>query len=192
MDTSLGLHWLTKPYYVGWAVAAMVPFLMYNGISKSTPRVVSYVQDMYNNPTPEEKDLPIFATGFCWGGKHVVQLCWPNWDKNPNAPSDKTPLITAGYTAHPSFVSAPDDLEKVAVPLSIAVGDKDINFNLKQIESAKEVLEKKKDIGEVVVYPGAEHGFAVRAQVEYPELQEHAKQAEQQAIAWFDKYLPSR
>ena len=101
-------------------------------------------------------------------------------------------LVDASFAAHPSSVSLPTDIEKVAIPLSIAVGDQDAVMPLKQTELAKEILANKKDLDtEIVVYPGARHGFSVRASRSKPDSKEtrQAEEAEQQAIAWFQKHF---
>lgn len=97
-------------------------------------------------------------------------------------------LIDASFAAHPSNLAMPGDIDKVEKPLSIAVGDDDSVFPTKQSQQAQQILEKKSDIRtELTFYPGARHGFAVRASRSVPDSKEtrQAEEAEKQAIKWF-------
>ena len=74
--------------------------------------------------------------------------------------------------------------------LSIAIGDDDAVMSMKQVTAAEAVLKRKNEVNsEIVIYPGAKHGFAVRASRAAPDSKEtrQAEEAEQQAIAWFQK-----
>ena len=54
----------------------------------------------------------------------------------------------------------------------------------------KEILEvKKKGDHEVVILPGAKHGFAVREDPTDPLQMEYAEKAEAQAVAWFGRWF---
>lgn len=54
----------------------------------------------------------------------------------------------------------------------------------------QEILEGKKDVeSEVVVLPGAHHGFAVRGDPNNAKEMEQAAQAEDQCVRWFAKHL---
>lgn len=74
--------------------------------------------------------------------------------------------------------------------LSIAIGDVDMVMPLKQVDEAKRILGSKTGVdSEVVLYPGAKHGFAVRASRAVPDSVEtkNAEEAEKQAVAWFQR-----
>ena len=76
--------------------------------------------------------------------------------------------------------------------LSIAVGDDDGVMPLKQTQAAQKILAEKKDVdSEVVVYPGAKHGFSIRASRWQPDSKEtkQAEEAENQALAWFKRHF---
>lgn len=64
--------------------------------------------------------MPLGAAGFCWGGKHVVNIARGGLAKNGS------PLVDAVFTGHPSILEIPSELEKVVKPLSVAIGDKHI------------------------------------------------------------------
>lgn len=162
-----------------------LPFIWVNWPSSSFPRVKAFMTALRESQDPSEKDKPVGAAGFCWGGKHITLLA---------AEKEKTgtgrPLVDAVFTGHPSLLSLPADIDPVAKPYSVAVGDKDNQLNAKGIAQLKEILEKKKDVpSEVKVYEGAGHGFAVRADPVGEKTLEHSLAAEEQAVKWFQTYL---
>lgn len=105
------------------------------------------------------------------------------------------PLVVCGFTAHPSRLTFPTDMEAVELPLSVAAaGDNDPQMSREQGEETKKILEgkNKKTDGvehEFVWYEGAKHGFAVRADEDDIEEAERGKKAEAQAISWFSKWF---
>ncbi len=59
-----------------------------------------------------------------------------------------------------------------------------------QVEQTKKILkEKGADMHEVVIIPGAKHGFAVRAKPDDKEAVEQGLKAEEQAVAWFNRWF---
>lgn len=140
-----------KPILVGRAMVKFIPMLYRNSPGKITPTVTSFFQSLRSSP--ETQSLKIGAAGYCWGGKFTVLLT-----------HSSTPLIDAAFTAHPSNLKVPEDMEGVQAPLCIMVGDTDMAWKIDQVNQAKGILEKKKDTThEVHILPGAMHGFAVRA-----------------------------
>lgn len=98
--------------------------------------------------------------------------------------------MDAAYTAHPSELKVPADIEGIAVPYSMVIGDADFALDIERVREAEEVLRRKKDVeSEVVVLPGAAHGFAVRGRPDDEREKEQADQAEDQAVRWFVKHL---
>jgi len=82
----------------------------------------------------------------------------------------------------------PGDIEAVALPLSVIVGDNDHAMKGPLALQMKEILEvKKKGDHEVIIVPGAKHGFAQRTATDDPFQMEAAQQAEDQAINWFTR-----
>ncbi|KAG9498336.1 hypothetical protein J7337_011233 [Fusarium musae] len=130
--------------------------------------------------------LPVGIAGFCWGGLHTVRL-------THNTVETKTDsgraLADAFFTAHPSSVDVAQDIGNVARPLSIAIGDDDAVMGMKQVRQAESILEGKDVDTSVVIYPGAKHGFSIRASRAEPDSKEtrQAEEAEEQAIAWFKR-----
>ncbi|KIV99105.1 uncharacterized protein PV09_09202 [Verruconis gallopava] len=178
-DKSL-IGWLKKPFQVVSLLSVAAPYMMSNSFPKSWPKVTSFFQALRDSE--EGKKLPIGAAGFCWGGKHTVNLC--HGFRTPSGVN----LIDAGFTAHPSNLSIPSEIEKLKLPLSIAQPEKDMAVSVTQYETIKTTLANlKKEEGlesEVVEYKGTTHGFAVRADESKDEAKQ-AEQAEDQAIKWF-------
>lgn len=109
-------------------------------------------------------------------------------------------LIDCAFTAHPSFLSIPKDLEAVDLPLSVIIGDTDMAISASKVQVMKSVLEEKakKEEGplegcyECVVLEGALHGFAVRSCVTNEKQMGYAGVAEKQALDWFARWMDER
>lgn len=82
----------------------------------------------------------------------------------------------------------PDAYAKIKVPISIAIGDVDMGIPIKLVNEIKELLEEK-ERNEVVVYEGAKHGFAVRADPKDEGQTKSAVEAKGQALRWFGRWL---
>jgi dienelactone hydrolase len=166
-----------KPIWLFQVIAAAVPFLMFNGSSTITPKVFGFHKALREDPAT--KDLKVGSAGFCWGGQYTTLLC------------QEDNLVDAGFTAHPSKMKFPDDYDKVQKPLSIAIGDVDLGIKIDMVKNIKTLLEEMKTQGqnEVVIYPGAKHGFAMRANPAEEGEVKNAGEATTQAISWFAKWL---
>jgi len=151
-------------------------FLITNRPNKITPKVTTFFKAI--REAPETKDLKVGAAGYCWGGKYIAILA--------HGPE---PLIDAGFTAHPSNLNMPSDIENVKAPLCISIGDIDVGMKEAVVLQAKAILEKKDGNHEVYILPGAEHGFAIRANPEKPRQVECRDIAEAQALEFFGKHL---
>nr|POF18691.1 hydrolase tropi [Quercus suber] len=164
------------------------PFLFYNRASIATPRIVEFFKKLREN---EARDLPVGTAGFCWGGKYVIELLW---DQEKTLSGKR--LVDCGYTAHPSSVKYPGDIEMVVLPLSISAPEHDMMMPPQEAKRTEEILTAKtakaKDQGvehEFISYPGASHGFAVRADEDDVKEAEQGEKAETQAVAWFSKWF---
>lgn len=163
-------------------ISGFIPFLFYTRLAVAKPRVYKFFHDLRTN---EAASLPLGAAGFCWGGKYVFLLCSDS-EKASNGKS----LIDCGFAAHPSNLVLPADTQAVSLPLSVAVGDVDVMVPIKQVEQMKKILEEKgRERHEVVVIPGAKHGFAIRAKPDDKEAVEHGLKAEEQAVRWFNRWF---
>lgn len=163
------------------ALWAVVPFMIRNRFGKTYPITKSFFEKLRK---AEGSALPVGVAGFCWGGKLAILL-------SHGVEVDGKPIIDAAFTGHPSGLSFPGDFEKVTVPVSVAVGDNDSQFPLETAEKMKVLVESKSEAtrGEIKIYPGAGHGFCVRASMEKEGLAEKASEAEDQAITWFNTHF---
>lgn len=97
----------------------------------------------------------------------------------------------ASFTAHPSNLKIPGDIEKVTQNLSIAAGAKDMVATLDQMHKAEAILrELTNKTGvptEVLYYDDAAHGFGVRADPLDKEADKHMKICAEQAVRWFNQ-----
>jgi dienelactone hydrolase len=168
------------------ALRMLVPFFIVNRQSAAQPRIFKFVAAV--RTAPETAWLKVGAAGFCWGGKYTMLLAHDQPSSRVAVGGRLQPLIECGFTAHPSLVSLPSDIERVQRPLSVAVGNEDAAMSTAGIRQMEGIL-KKGDDHEVVILEGAKHGFAVRIDPTDELQNRYAKQAEGQAIAWFSKWL---
>ncbi|KAJ9414830.1 Alpha/Beta hydrolase protein [Fusarium oxysporum] len=179
--------WLLKPYYLVATMLDFVPFLIRNRFSVCWPRVTGFLKEVQRH---KDAALPVGIAGFCWGGLHTVRL---THDTAETKTASGHALANAFFTAHPSSVDVVQDIGNVARPLSIAIGDDDPVMGMKQVRQAESILESKDVDTNVVIYPGAKHGFSIRASRAKPDSKEtrQAEEAEEQAIAWFKRQFNS-
>ncbi|KAK3335623.1 Alpha/Beta hydrolase protein [Cercophora scortea] len=174
--------WLWKPWYMSQIAFYVVPWMISNRFGVSWPKVRSFFEAVRHD---EGSRLSVGAAGFCWGGKHSVVLTHAE-----SITDDGKPLVDAIFIAHPSVLKYPDDYQKVTKPASMAIGDKDMTVTMEQVALVQKTWGDMPDVDtEVVVYPGANHGFAVRVDPFNENLLRQCREAEDQAVAWFSKYL---
>lgn len=138
----------------------------------------------------QTSSLNVGAAGFCWGGKYAFLLAHDvPASRIPVDGSTPRPLVDCVFAAHPSLLSVPADIERVRRPLSVVVGDTDMELSTEGIRAMEGILKKKGEDHEAVILDGGKHGFAVRMDP-HDELQtKYAEVAEKQAIAWFGRWL---
>ncbi|RSL91421.1 hypothetical protein CEP52_014275 [Fusarium oligoseptatum] len=180
-DFMIGECHSSRGYNLFLTLWAVMPFIIRNRFGKTYPIVKNFFEKLRKS---EGATLPVGVAGFCWGGKLAILL-------SHGVEVDGKPIIDAAFTGHPSGLSFPGDFEKVTVPLSVAVGDIDSQFPLEMAEKMNNLVESKPGPtrGEIKIYPGAGHGFCVRASMEKDGLAEKASAAEDQAIAWFNTHF---
>lgn len=169
-------------YHVLSLIGTAIPAIILNRPGKTFPIVKSFMESLRRN---EAAELPVGVTGYCWGGKHVVSLA-------EGFTVDGKPLIDAGFTAHPSLLSLFGDIEKITVPVSFALGEKDGMISVDQAKQLEKILLDKPEgqKGESRVYDGYGHGFACRVDVTNDDPK-GAVEAEDQALTWFGKHFES-
>ncbi|KAM0699736.1 hypothetical protein Q7P36_000739 [Cladosporium allicinum] len=125
----------------------------------------------------EQGAKKIGAVGYCFGGKYVARFL------------AKGKGVDVGFTAHPSFVDEAE-LRGMTGPLSIAAAETDTIFPEDKRHESERIL---KDMGSIpyqmVLYSGVEHGFAVRGDLNKPEIKFAKEAAFIQAVQWFDEFL---
>lgn len=181
LDSNSGLL-ARVPKFFSIAVAA-VPFLVWNRAGVATPKIYDFLRAVRE----ENKGLKLGVAGFCWGGRYTVLLC-----SGQEKMQDGSPLVDCGYTAHPSSLAVPTDIEAVTLPLSIANGTEDIQLTKEKMDIVRPILEKKSKEGidcELVVYEGAKHGFAVRSKEGDEREARQMKESIEQAVKFFEKHL---
>jgi dienelactone hydrolase len=162
------------------AIPRIVPFILRNLPGKTHPGVRDFVSAL----GAASPSVPLFAAGYCWGGKHAFLL----------AAAPPHAALKAVFTGHPSMLALPADAAAVRLPLSVAVGSRDDAVGPKEVATIKAALdtvaaEREGAAGEVVVYDGASHGFCVRLDRSDETERRHAGEAEDQAVRWFERFL---
>lgn len=165
------------------AFVYFTPFLLNNRLAVAKPRILSFFDAV--RADVDTSKLPVGAAGFCWGGKFTAMLCNANMDGRPNN------RIDVGFVAHPSQLEIPRDVNDITKPISVAIGDNDIQLSAAGLKDLKAILDTRAQRHnlkrEVVVYPGAKHGFAVRGDPSEDVQKRQGQEAEDQAIAWFSQ-----
>ncbi|KAF7187391.1 Hydrolase tropI [Pseudocercospora fuligena] len=186
---------IDKVRHLAYMMWHFLPFMLYNRPAVAGPRVYDFIKALKKN---EAKDLPLGTAGFCWGGYFVTQLC-----HNRIKADDGNRLTDCGFVAHPSFLTFPKDIEGIELPYSCAAaqgaqGSKggDPQMPPEAAKQTEEILKAKtakmKDQGiehEFIMYEGASHGFAVRADEDDKEEAARGKKAEEQAVQWFSRWF---
>ncbi|VBB71409.1 Putative protein of unknown function [Podospora comata] len=166
----------TKIWTYVRVVPELVRFLLYNRYAVAAPRVNAFFHSLRQELGPSGK---IGVAGFCWGGLYTIRLTHMS-----------PPLVNCAFTAHPSLISVPADINKVKdeTPLSIANGDDDQYLRRAKMETVVKML-RDRERHEVVVYEGAKHGFAVRGDIGDPKQKERGQGSEDQAVGWFRRWM---
>ena len=109
--------------------------------------------------------------------------------------ADGRPLIDAAFTAHPSNLTFPADIENIKLPVFISHAGEDMVVNDRQLRMIQDIFgqKEKENGGEehyvVEVVEGAKHGFAARGDPNDEEELRQGQMAEDQAVDWFGRWL---
>jgi dienelactone hydrolase len=188
LDATGTFAWAKKAYHFLRLVWYGWPFLKNDKAHLVRPRVVNFFRGLQAS----HPELPVAAAGYCWGGQWVVELC----SSKEEYVVDGKPLVACGFTAHPSRLKIPTDIESVVYPLSIAAAGIDQQIPKAKAKQIEDILKAKtaktKDQGvehEFIMYDDVHHGFAVRADENEGHERECGKKAEDQAVRWFAKWF---
>ena len=145
--------------------------------SKSLPLISNFLRSIRHDP--KTANVKIGVCDFCWGGRYAVLL-------SQNDEEEGRPLVDAAFTAHPAQLSVPGDIEMGRAPLSIALAESDIWL---KPPAVKQLMALEKEGLEVLLFPGTNHGFALRGDPRDAVAMDAAKRAEEQALAWFKRWI---
>jgi len=141
------------------------------------PKLIS-VRQFINTLKEEEKVTKIGSIGYCYGGGLSCKLA-----------GDKDTL-TCWAVAHPSFMKVPD-LEIVKKPSLFLCGEKDGMFPQKSRDQAEGILKKNGMSTEFIMFPGCEHGFAVRGDEKIDVIRLAKRKALEDASKFFQAHMSS-
>ncbi|KAA1127864.1 hypothetical protein PGTUg99_008791 [Puccinia graminis f. sp. tritici] len=144
-------------------------------------QVLPLIENVINNLTTQGVKR-FAAIGYCFGGKYIFLSSDRNW-------------IQVGSTSHPSLLQVPDDFlelrAKSKVPLLINSCEIDQSFGAEAQKQSDEILGdgKYKPGYKRTYYPGASHGFGIRANLSNPAEKRAFDDSYKQIVKWFDTYL---
>lgn len=176
------MSFLTKTLNTLRAGASLGPWLLRHREAVARPAVEGFISSVRAMEGVEK----VGVVGFCWGGRYAILAAQEPFS------GTKGKGVDAAYVAHPSLCAIPGDFEGVNVPLSVALGEKDSYLGMAEVRRIEEVMGRKRREGcegEVVVYEGQIHGFALRGDQEKVEDKKALDAAAQQGIDWFKKHL---
>lgn len=189
---------LSRAYHLARLAASWIPFARANTDDAVRARLYPFLAAVRNDPTT--RALPVAAAGFCWGGYWAFQLAadpeaeGAGEDVGKEGKKKHLQLVDAVFTAHPSNMRVPEDVESVRLPLSVAAAEFDARFPREQVDVARGILERKvreeEEVRhEVVWYEGCHHGWAIRGNKENEVEGRKGLEAEEQALRWFEARL---
>ena len=168
------------------AGASLGPWLLRHREAVAWPVIEAFITEVRAVPGVEK----VGVVGFCWGGRYAILAAQEPFSGTGGKGVD------AAYAAHPSLCAIPGDFERVCVPLSVALGERDSYLGASEVGKIEDVMERKRRgeqgrvcEGEVVVYEGQVHGFALRGDQERVEDKKPLDAAAQQGIDWFERHL---
>ncbi|KOM33599.1 hypothetical protein LR48_Vigan01g315500 [Vigna angularis] len=101
----------------------------------------------------------------------------------------KSRLIQTAVLLHPAFLSV-DDFKVVDTPIAILGAESDKYCPPELVKEFEEILAAKPGVSSFVkIYPGVEHGWAVRYDTEDAEAVKAAEEAHKDLLDWLAKHL---
>uniref|UniRef100_A0A383VKQ0 Dienelactone hydrolase domain-containing protein n=1 Tax=Tetradesmus obliquus TaxID=3088 RepID=A0A383VKQ0_TETOB len=143
---------------------------------------VEYAIDVVTAAAAELRDKhgarKVGLQGYCYGGKVGVKM------------AAKPELVNAVCSAHPGLIKIPEDIQAVQVPLQFICAASDAQFPEKTRTAAQQLLQQQSPgLGRFILYPGTQHGFAVRGSKADPAVDAARQDALQQGIGFFKQHL---
>ena len=125
---------LAKLWHALYIARYFVTFFLFCRDSVARPRIADFLRALKAQTHP---DLPVATAGFCWGGKFVTELCW---DGEMNRGRGGERVTCCGFTAHPSRLAFPGDVEMVRLPWSVAAAEIDFMMTEVGCDAEKRML----------------------------------------------------
>lgn len=171
---------LEMPYKVFAIVRIIITFVLW--IRHQAPALKVPLLESVMVAVQEKYGVSKFGVqGYCYGGKLAVLL---------GGKSDG--LVTAVAMAHPSFLKE-EDVEQLCLPQLWLCAETDRAFGEKLRTKVEEICKRKESAGgppaSFHLYPGVEHGFAVRGNAEDPVVRKAREDAFSKASNFFKTYL---
>ncbi|KAF8272180.1 Alpha/Beta hydrolase protein [Lactarius quietus] len=202
----------TKMFVILFKILASLPRLFANRPSVVDPRVHAVRSLTWEHPTPinvpliaqfinkvkSEKGYErIGAVGYCFGGAIAGRL-------------GSTDLVNTIVVAHPINL-IPAQIRAIKVPTSWVLAEDDMGFKEKDVKTARSIFTKQEVRSDHVDYEfkiwsgkssflahqssphtirlciGTAHGFAMRPNLEVPEVKAGYEGGLEQTVAWFKK-----
>ncbi|KAJ6483241.1 Alpha/Beta hydrolase protein [Mycena sanguinolenta] len=151
-------------------------------LSNHTPQHIRPAIDNVVAALKEQGVTAFGGTGYCIGGRYVVDLAFDG-------------VLKASALSHPSFLVIPDDLETyhniAQAPLLINSCTVDQQFPLDAQAKADEILGGSKFAPGYhrEYFEGCTHGFAVRGDMSDPKIKAGKEGTFKACVEWFLKYM---
>ncbi|KAK6838067.1 dienelactone hydrolase family protein [Apiospora arundinis] len=159
-------------------------FLDAHGPAETDPLValaVQYLRDVRGATR-------VAVAGYCFGGRYALRFA------GTTAGAGHGNGVGAAFAAHPSGWTD-DEIAAVALPASVALGDRDELNPPDRRHQLEALLSNTTAPWQADLYSGAPHGFAVRGNVSVPQQRFAKETAFVQAVRWFEFWAngqPSR
>ncbi|KAJ7818778.1 Alpha/Beta hydrolase protein [Mycena olivaceomarginata] len=133
-----------------------------------TPKWIEEVRKQYG------AESKYCAVGYCFGAPFVMDV-------------GGTDDIVAGAFAHPGLLTE-KHFQDLKHPLLMSCAESDFTFSTEFRRRAEDILVEKKAQYQIQVFSGVKHGFAVRGELENPDVR-YAKEESARSIAgWFTRF----
>ena len=143
-----------------------------NSKSIRGPQILNFARHLKTSYTK------LGAVGYCYGGWAVFHL---------GALSQHN-LVDCVSTAHPSFLTA-QEIENVGVPTQILAPETDAQFTPDLKRVCNSVISGLGVPYAYEYFPGLNHGFAIRGDVDDPDQRKGMERAKTAVVAWLRVWL---